>query len=44
MESVEYYSELVDAQIKYTPDNHQGANDITISVVENGLWKLVSRQ
>ena len=44
MEGLEYYSDLLDTQIKYSPDNHQGANDITISVVENGLWKLVGRE
>ena len=44
MESLDYYSDLLDTQITYSPDNHQGANDITISVVENGLWKLLARQ
>lgn len=44
LENLEYYSDLTATQIRYTPDNHQGANDITISVVEDGLWKLVSRQ
>ncbi len=44
MEGLEYYSDLLDTQIKYGPDNHQGANDITISVVEGGLWKLVGRE
>ena len=44
MEGLEYYSDLLDNQIKYSPDNHQGANDITISVVEGGLWKLVGRE
>jgi branched-chain amino acid transport system substrate-binding protein len=44
MEGLEYYSDLLDTQIKYSPDNHQGANDITISVVEGGLWKLVGRE
>ena len=44
MEGLDYYSDLLDTQIKYSADNHQGANDITISVVENGLWKLVGRE
>lgn len=44
LENLEYYSDLLDTQIKYSPDNHQGANDITISVVENGFWKLVGRE
>lgn len=44
MESLNYTSDLLGADIAYSADNHQGVNDITISVVENGLWKLVSRQ
>ena len=44
MQNLEYYSDLLDTQIKYSPDNHQGANDITISVVDSGLWKLVGRE
>jgi branched-chain amino acid transport system substrate-binding protein len=44
MESLNYTSDLLGATIAYSADNHQGVNDITISVVENGLWKLVSRQ
>jgi branched-chain amino acid transport system substrate-binding protein len=44
MESLDYRDELLDTQIKYSADNHQGANDVTISVVEGGLWKLLSRE
>ncbi|MCM2563270.1 ABC transporter substrate-binding protein [Lutimaribacter sp. EGI FJ00015] len=44
MESVDYYSELLDTQISYGPGDHQGANEITISVVEDGKWKLLARQ
>lgn len=44
MESLDYYDELSDAQVKYGPGDHQGADEVTISVVENGGWKLVSRQ
>jgi branched-chain amino acid transport system substrate-binding protein len=44
MESLDYYDDLLDTQIRYTPENHQGANDVTISVVEGGLWKLIARQ
>lgn len=43
METVNYRSDLLDTTISYGPGNHQGANDITISVVENGLWKLLDR-
>ncbi|MFN3643229.1 MAG: ABC transporter substrate-binding protein [Gemmobacter sp.] len=44
MESLDFYDELLDAPIKYTADNHQGANEVTISVVEGGQWKLLARQ
>ncbi|SFL01185.1 ABC transporter substrate-binding protein [Shimia haliotis] len=44
MESLDFYDELSDAQIKYGPGDHQGVDEVTISVVENGGWKLVSRQ
>ena len=44
MESLDYRDELLDTQMKYTADNHQGANDVTISVVKGGLWHLVARQ
>lgn len=44
MEALDYRSDLLDTQISYSPEDHQGANDITISVVENGLWKLLARQ
>lgn len=44
MESLDYYDELSDAQVKYGPGDHQGVDEVTISVVENGGWKLVSRQ
>ncbi|MCP4821873.1 MAG: ABC transporter substrate-binding protein [Shimia sp.] len=44
MESLDFYDELSDAQIKYGAGDHQGVDEVTISVVENGGWKLVSRQ
>lgn len=44
MESLDYHSDLLDTQIKYTSDNHQGANDVIISVVEGGKWKLLERE
>jgi branched-chain amino acid transport system substrate-binding protein len=43
MHSIDYHDELLDVQITYTPDDHQGGNDITISVVEDGVWKLLER-
>ncbi|MDX2482173.1 MAG: ABC transporter substrate-binding protein [Pseudodonghicola sp.] len=44
METLDYADELADAQITYGPDDHQGADEVVISVVENGQWKLLSRQ
>ncbi len=44
MESLDYMDELTDAQISYSASDHQGADEVVISVVENGGWKLVSRQ
>jgi branched-chain amino acid transport system substrate-binding protein len=44
MESVDYYSDLLDTQLTYGPGDHQGANEITISIVEDGQWKLLARE
>ena len=44
MRSLDYYDELLDTQINYSAESHQGANDITISVVREGMWHLISRQ
>ena len=44
MESLDFYDELSDAQITYGPNDHQGADEVVISVVENGEWKVLSRQ
>lgn len=44
MRSLDYQDDLLDTKIRYTADNHQGANDVTISVVKDGLWHLVARQ
>ncbi len=44
MESLSFYDELTDAQISYGPDDHQGADEVVISIVEGGQWKVLSRQ
>ncbi|NBR89931.1 MAG: branched-chain amino acid ABC transporter substrate-binding protein, partial [Rhodobacteraceae bacterium] len=44
MENVKYDSELLGTTINYTPETHQGANDVIISVVEGGVWKMVGKQ
>jgi branched-chain amino acid transport system substrate-binding protein len=44
METLNYFDALTDTQITYGPEDHRGADDIVISVVENGLWKELSRK
>ena len=44
MESLNFFDELTDSKISYGPDDHRGADDIVISVVESGKWKVLSRQ
>jgi branched-chain amino acid transport system substrate-binding protein len=44
MENVKYDSELLGTTINYTPETHQGANEVIISVVEGGVWKMVGKQ
>lgn len=44
METLNYFDALTDTQITYGQEDHRGADDIVISVVENGLWKELSRK
>ncbi|AHD10969.1 ABC transporter substrate-binding protein [Phaeobacter gallaeciensis] len=44
MESLDFFDALTDTQITYGPDDHRGADVIVISVVENGIWKELSRK
>lgn len=44
METLDYYDALSDAKITYGPEDHQGADEVVISVVEGGQWKVLSRQ
>ncbi|MEM6656733.1 MAG: ABC transporter substrate-binding protein [Pseudomonadota bacterium] len=41
MESLDYQDDLVGNRITYGPDDHQGADTVFVSVVENGAWNLV---
>ena len=43
MESLDYYDPYLDAQVTYSPDDHQGADMIVLSVVEGGRWKELAR-
>ena len=44
MESLDYFDALTDTNVTYGADDHRGVDDIVISVVENGQWKVLSRQ
>lgn len=43
MHSIDYHDDLLDVQIRYAADDHQGGNIVTISVVEGGEWRLLER-
>ncbi|MCC6008385.1 MAG: ABC transporter substrate-binding protein [Rhodobacteraceae bacterium] len=44
MYTLDYTDELLDTRINYSEGNHQGANDVTISVVRDGRWELLDRR
>lgn len=44
MENLTFYDDLLDTQMAFTPETHQGAKEIIISVVDGGKWNLISRQ
>ncbi len=44
MESLDYYDPIMDVNVKYGPDDHQGADKIVISQIQNGVWQEVGRQ
>ncbi|MBZ0129015.1 MAG: ABC transporter substrate-binding protein [Rhodobacteraceae bacterium] len=44
MESLSYHDDLTGADMAFSHDNHQGAKDVVISVVEGGAWKTVAKQ
>ncbi|MCC6000334.1 MAG: ABC transporter substrate-binding protein [Pararhodobacter sp.] len=43
MYSIDFFDDLLDVQISFSPDDHRGSNIITISTVEDGVWQLVER-
>ncbi len=43
MESLDYRDEILDNQITYSAEDHEGADEVIISVIEDGNWKVVSR-
>ncbi|CUH52644.1 ABC transporter substrate-binding protein [Shimia sp. R11_0] len=42
LESLNYLDELTGGQISYGPEDHRGADEIVISVVEGGGWKTLA--
>ncbi|MGD9862671.1 MAG: ABC transporter substrate-binding protein, partial [Pseudodonghicola sp.] len=44
METLDYYDELSDTRVTYGPEDHQGVDEVVISVVENGHWKMLDRR
>jgi len=44
MYTIDYFDDLLDVQVSYSADNHQGGNIVTISVVNGGVWELLSRE
>ena len=44
MFALNYFDDLLDAQIAYGEGNHQGTSMVTISRVEGGFWKLIDRK
>ncbi len=44
MESLQYQDDLVGNYIDYSAEDHQGADTVYVSVVENGNWKKVHEE
>ena len=43
MESLDFYDPLLDIHVDYAPDDHQGADEVVLSVIEGGGWKELAR-
>ena len=44
MESLDYKDEISGNHVDYSAEDHQGADEIIISVIEDGNWKELTRQ
>ncbi len=44
METLEYQDDLVGNYMTFGPDDHQGADSVYVSIVENGNWKKVHEE
>ena len=43
MESLDYYDPIVDNHVSYSADDHQGSDEVILSVIEDGQWKELAR-
>lgn len=43
MEGLEFHDPIADADVNYGPEDHQGADLIVISKIEDGMWREVTR-
>ena len=43
MESLDYYDPLMGVHVDYSADDHQGVDEIVLSVIEGGAWKELAR-
>ncbi len=43
MYSLDYFDELLDVQLSFSPDSHRGTDIITVSQVQDGVWELLER-
>ena len=44
METLQYQDDLVGNYMTFGPDDHQGADSVYVSIVENGAWKKVHEE
>lgn len=44
MYTIDYTDPLADVAVRYTADDHQGGNIVTINQVGGGVWNLLSRE
>jgi branched-chain amino acid transport system substrate-binding protein len=44
MQSLDYYDALTDSQITYGEGDHRGADEVVVSIVEGGNWKVLARE
>jgi branched-chain amino acid transport system substrate-binding protein len=43
IESLDYYDPILDNHVDYSADDHQGSDEVILSVIEGGQWKELAR-